>query len=74
VLVTPDKAALLDCSDTSQAFSDAELPGYKFTADLSFLIRETGTQEALEAMQTVTCDLAEAVYEMLLLTKPMSYA
>ncbi|XP_068082233.1 dynein axonemal intermediate chain 7 [Anabrus simplex] len=74
VHVTPFEATIVDCSEMSQCFNPTSLHQMKFYADLYHLIQDNFTIMAKNKSSDTSFKLIESIYEMLKMTRVLSYS
>jgi cancer susceptibility candidate protein 1 len=74
LLVSPQKACIVDCTETSQSFTDECMPGMKFYSDLYHLALDRGSPAAIGKINDIPFTWAETVFEMLATTRVLSFS
>ncbi|XP_023310803.1 protein CASC1-like [Anoplophora glabripennis] len=74
LLVTPQKASLVECTEVSQVFCDDDVEGLKFSADLYNLIKAAYSITIRKKAQNAPWEMVHALYELLLAVKVLSFS
>ncbi|XP_021923830.1 axonemal 84 kDa protein-like isoform X3 [Zootermopsis nevadensis] len=74
LLVTPQKACIVECTEMSQSFSEECVQSMRFYSDLYHLALDQGSFSAIGKIKNVHFTLVETVFEMLAMTRVLSYS
>ncbi|KAJ8935184.1 hypothetical protein NQ314_012940, partial [Rhamnusium bicolor] len=74
LLVTPLKTTFVDCTEVSQVFSEDDIEGLKFSADLWNLLKITTSITVRKKIQSASQDVVYALAELLIATRVLSYS